>query len=147
MPSPKKSVSPPAPFSKRLKNPSASVKIPSYESLSFSVTMDASLKNNRIGDLGFETNGPPRFVSILAQGCSYFIGLSHDEAEIFSQSMFARKFDVSPDEKVLVDYAWSAIQDVIARLPFDDPLSKAIGKISRLHDEFPLVDQFADDED
>lgn len=147
MPFPKKSVSPPAPFSKRLKNPHASVKIPSYESLSFSVTMDASLKNNKIGDLGFETNGSPRFVAILAQGCSYFIGLSHDEAEIFSQSMFARKFDVSPDEKVLVDYAWSAIQDVIARLPFDDPLSKAIGKISRLHDEFPLVDQFADDED
>ncbi len=147
MPSPKKAESSPASFSKRLKNPHASVKIPSFGSVSFSVTMDASLKDNKISDLGFETNGSPRFVAILAQGCSYFIGLSHDEAEIFSQSMFARKFDVSGEEKELVDYAWSAIQDVISRLPFDDPLSKAIGKISRLHDEFPLVDQFADDED
>lgn len=134
-------------ISKRLKNPSASVKIPSFGRISFWVVVDASLEKNRISNFGFETNGSEKFVAILTQGFSYFMNLSHDESEIFSLEMFARKFDVSPEEKILVEYAYTCIRDAISRLPFDDPLSRAIGKISRLHDEFPLGHMGSDDED
>lgn len=139
-------LTPPA-FSKRLKNPSASVKIPSFGKASFWVTMDASLEKNKISNFGFETNGSEKFVSILTQGCSYFTNLTHDESEIFSLEMFARKFNASSEDLILVEYAYSAIRDVISRLPFDDPLSKAIGKISRIRGEFPLGEIGADDED
>ncbi len=147
MPYPKVSASKSSAFSRRLKNPQATIKITSFGTASFSVTLDASLSHNIISDIGFETQGPPEFISILTQGCSYFIGLTHDEAEIFSLSMFSKKFTVSPQERIFVEYAWSAIQDVIARLPFDDPLSKAIGKISRLHAEFPIGGDEMDHED
>lgn len=111
------------------------------------MVVDASLSKNRIADFGFETNGPPAFISILVQGFSYFTNLSQDEAEIFSLALFSKKFSVSPAENVFVLYAYTAIQDTIARLPFDDPLSRAVNKISRLHDEFPIGDLTADDED
>ncbi len=146
MPAPAKSAKS-SPFSKRLKNPQSSVKISSFGRALFSVTMDASLSKNKIADIGFETTGPAEFVSILAQGCSYFIGLSHDEAEVLALDLFSKKFSVSPQERVYVEYAWSAIQDVISRLPFEDPMSKAITKISRLHDEFPLIVSKEDEED
>ncbi len=149
MPPSKEAVVHASSFSRRLKNPQATIKISSFGTASFSVILDASLSHNIISDIGFETLGPPEFISILTQGCSYFIGLSHDEAEIFSLSMFSKKFAVSPQEKVFVEYTWSAIHDVISRLPFDDPLSRAIGKISRLHDEFPITgdDDHMDHED
>jgi hypothetical protein len=105
------------------------------------------LSKNRISDFGFETNGPPTFISILVQGFSYFTSLTQDEAELFSLTIFSKKFSVSPAENGYVSYAYTAIQDAIARLPFDDPLSRAVNKISRLHDEFPIGDLTADDED
>lgn len=134
-------------ISRRLKNPQASVKTPSYGLTNFWVIVDASLEKNKISEFGFETNGGEKFVAILTQGFSYFTGLTHDESEVFSLDMFLRKFDVSTENRVLVERAYHCIKDVISRLPFDDPLSKAIGKLSHFRDEFPLGNMGADDED
>ncbi|MBM3282437.1 MAG: hypothetical protein FJY86_03820 [Candidatus Diapherotrites archaeon] len=134
-------------ISRRLKKPHASVKIPSFGLMDFWVIVDASLEKNKISEFGFETDGGEKFAAILTQGFSYFIGLTHDESEVFSLEMFLRKFEVSADDRVLVERAYHCIKDVISRLPFDDPLSKAIGKLSHFRDEFPLGYMGADDED
>jgi hypothetical protein len=134
-------------ISRRLKKPFVSVKIPSFNQMDFWVIIDASLEKNKISEFGFETNGGEKFAMLLTQGFSYFIGLTHDESEIFSQEMFLRKFEVSSEDRVLVECAYHCIKDAISRLPFDDPLSKAIGKLSHFRDEFPIGSMGADDED
>ncbi len=135
------------PFQGRLTKPDANVRIHSFANLSFFVEMDSSLKKNVISDFGFDTNGPSDFTIILSRGCALFIGLSHDEAEKLTLDVFSTKLTISHAEKQHGLYAWTVIQDVIARLPFNNPMSRAIGKISKLHDEFPLGEMGIDSED
>lgn len=137
----------PRSFARRLSKPDASLRSKFGGSTPFEVTLGISLKKGRIDALGFETDAPATIIDWLNRSCALFVGKNQDECEALTLDVFTASLNPSSDVRPLAVFSWNLIQDVIARLPFGDPMSKMIGKISRLHDEFPLGDRKIDEED
>jgi NifU-like protein involved in Fe-S cluster formation len=134
-------------FEGRLKSPDARITSRFSGTTPFSLTLDAILKDEKVGSFGFETDGSPAFQSLLSKSCSLFVGKSQSEAEALALVFFSTEINPTLEQKEYVSFVWNVLQDVVARLPFDDPLSRTVRKISKLHDEFPLGDMGMDSED
>ncbi|MFH0969930.1 MAG: hypothetical protein V1776_00500 [Candidatus Diapherotrites archaeon] len=134
-------------FDGLLKSPDAFVQLRFAGTTSFSLRLEAKRKGDALVDFGFHTDGPVVFALFLSRSLALFLNQSSTTAESITLSSFHDSLSPSPDEKEYSLFVWNAIQDVIARLPFDDPLSKMLGKISRMNDEFPLGDGNKDDDD
>ncbi len=131
----------------RLKSPDASVSVSSFGTHSFSVSVDAQIKSGKVSAIGFETTGPDVFRSFLSRSISLFVGKSPEDLESFDVNAFIRAAEPFPEEREFVMYAWTVLQDVIARLPQKDPMSKAIHRIHQIHKDFPLGEMGIDEED
>lgn len=134
-------------FARRLKDPHSTIHSTFKGATPFAITLDASVKGDKVSSLGYSSDAPPDCVRILDDSCVLFVGKSREECEAFDLSLFLESLSLSPDARPVGVFAWNVIQDAIARLPFGDPLSKAIHRISAWHDEFPLGDPKADEED
>lgn len=134
-------------FVGRLSKPHFTFTLSGWGSLDFSTTLDGMLKNNRFVEFGFVTKGPASFSRVFSSVCAFVIGKTPDEISRWSVPELVSACSFSPDERAYVEYSLSLIQDASSRVPSDDPLSRALGKISRLHDEFPMGDRTADEED
>ncbi len=134
-------------FVGRLKVRDATISLSSFSKHSFSNIVDAQIKNGKVSGIGFESNGPSTFVSFLSRAVELFIGKSPEELEIFSMDAFVREVQPFPEEREFILYAWTALQDVVTRLPQKDPMSKAITRIAQIHKDFPLGEMGIDEED
>lgn len=134
-------------FTKRLKDPHSTVRSSFAGSTPFRVTLDAKVEKGKVSDLGFETDAPVEGVRILNTSCALFVGKTQEECDALDLSSFLSTISLEHELRPLGVFAWNVIQDAIARLPFNDPMSKMIGRISKWHDEFPLGDPKADEED
>jgi hypothetical protein len=134
-------------FAKRLKNPHSTIRSTFGGVTPFKITLDASAKDGKLSELGYEADAPPESIRILDASCALFVGKTHDECEAFDLSLFLNTLSPPSDLRPVGVFAWNVIQDAIARLPFGDPMSKMIHRISQWHDEFPLGDPKADEED
>lgn len=134
-------------FVGRLKSPDASVSLSSFSKHFFGVVIDAQIKNGKVSGIGFETDGPASFSSFLSRAAGLFMGKAPEELEMFSMDAFVGEVQPFPEEREFVLYAWTALQDVVTRLPQKDPMSKAINRISQIHKDFPLGEMGLDEED
>lgn len=145
----KKSVKKPAKasFVGRLKDADATITLSSFSNHHFSVVVDAQIKNGKVSSIKFETTGPPSFVSFLSRAAGLFTDKSPSDLESFDLDSFVNAVEPFPEEREFVLYAWTALQDVVARLPQKDPMSKAINRIHQIHKDFPLGEMGIDEED
>ena len=134
-------------FAKRLKDAHSTIRSSFAGSTPFKVTLDAKVERGKVSDFGFETDAPAEGVRILNASCALFVGKSQEECEALDLSIFLSTLSLEHEFHPLGVFAWNVIQDAIARLPFNDPMSKMINRISQWHDEFPLGDPKADEED
>ncbi|MEK6821284.1 MAG: hypothetical protein AABY11_02715 [archaeon] len=140
--------SPASPFETRLKKPDASIRTRGPGSESLTLHLDACLSNGKLSALGFSSDASPAFRAFFSRACALFLGKTQVELEQFGLSAAHEALSpFSPEEKSWVLFSWNVLQDVTSRLPFDDPMSRMITKISRLHDEFPSGKLSADEED
>jgi hypothetical protein len=134
-------------FAKRLKESHSTVRSSFAGSTPFQVVLDARVERGKVADLGFETDAPAESVRVLNDSCALFLGKSQEECEAVTLSMFLSTLSLEHERHPVGIFAWNVVQDAIARLPFNNPMSKMIGRISQWHDEFPLGNPTADEED
>ncbi len=103
--------------------------------------------DGKVTKIDFSSRGPEPFHRIVAKGCAFFRGKTLSQIEQVTLPVFLEEIDPSPEEKPFAEYALSALQDVVSRLPFDDPLSKALTRLHVLNREFKYGTLLPDLED
>jgi hypothetical protein len=134
-------------INERLSNPTNSFSLNSFGENDFSLTIDIFQKSAKIAQIGFKTKGNEKFQKTVFKISGLFIGKTPLEAEELTFNSCLEKINAAPEEQSFVLYAWTVLQDVISKLPSNDPLSKAKEKIGRLQDEFPVHPKPFDFED
>ena len=132
---------------KRLSNPTNSFSLDSFVDNDFSLTIDIIQKSDKIAQIGFETKGNEKFQTVVSNISHLFIGKTPLEAEEITIAVCLEEIKASSEERSFVLYAWTVLQDVISKLPSNDPLSKAKGLIEDLQKEFPIKPKPFDFED
>ncbi|MDP2665946.1 MAG: hypothetical protein Q8P05_00370 [Candidatus Diapherotrites archaeon] len=136
------------PFEGAIKKPDAQSKLAGFKSIPFTVEFTISLRDATIRQIGFEsTSGDGAFKRILSRVSGEFVGQTKEEAESLSFEDCSQRLSLSPEEYEWGLFAWTGIQDAVAKLPSSDPFDMAVRKIARLNSEFSTPPSSAEFED
>lgn len=130
-----------------LSNPDASLTLTNFATIYSTVTVQASIDRGKIVKIGFSVEKNDKllhYVDVLGKS---LIGLTPEEVEALSLHAIFQQFSPPHEERLLLEYALSAWQDVVSRLPTQDPLSGALQSIKFYNREFPKGTMLPDLED
>lgn len=137
----------PTAASSLLSHADASLTLTNFATVYATVTVQSQIDNGKISRVGFavEKNVPlARYVRVLGE---MLIGMTPEEVESLSLHAMFQQLNPPHEERILVEYALSAWQDVISRLPTQDPLSGALQSLKYYNREFPKGTMLPDLED
>lgn len=130
-----------------LSRPDSSLTLTNFATVYSTLTVQACVENGRISKIGFSVEKNEKLLRYVQQIGDLLVGQTPEEVESLSLHELFQRFSPPHEERVLLEFALSAWQDVVARLPTQDPLSGALQSLKYYNREFPRGTLLPDLED
>lgn len=130
-----------------LARPGATLTLTNFATVYSTITVQASIENGKVSKVGFVVEKNEKLLHYLRALGDMLVGMTPEEVESLSLHAMFQRFAPPHEERLLLEYALSAWQDVVSRLPTQDPLSGALQSIKYYNREFPKGTMLPDLED
>ncbi len=130
-----------------LLRPDASLTLTNFATVYSTLTVQSQIENGKISKIGFSVEKDMKLAHYIRSLGEMLVGMTPEEVESLSLHALFQQFNPPHEERILLEYALSAWQDVVSRLPTQDPLSGALQSLKYYNREFPRGTLLPDLED